>query len=120
MQVVDSRGGRSADSTYANGANSIAFGGYANNSNFTGCFNWSDFSETSFNNNTANNQFMAKAAGGFVFKTAAATTRMTIKASGIINISNCPAYTDNAAAISAGLVVGDLYYRTGHGLDIVR
>ena len=38
----------------------------------------------------------------------------------LIQNPNLPAYADNAAAIAAGLVVGDLYYRTGHGLDIVR
>ncbi len=106
------------NSTYANGANSIAFGGYANNSNYTGCFNWADFSETSFSNNTANNQFMAKAAGGFVFKTAAATTRMTIKSTGIVNISNTPTYADNTAALAGGLVAGDVY-RTSTGVLMI-
>lgn len=107
-----------SNSTYANGANSLAWGGYANNSNFTGCFNWSDFSETSFSSNTANNQFMAKAAGGFAFKTAAATTRMTIKSTGVVNISNTPTYADNTAALAGGLVVGDVY-RTSTGVLMI-
>ena len=108
-----------SQNTYANGANSVAFGSYANSNNFTGCFNFSDFSETSFSNNTANNQFMAKYANGFIFKTAAATTRMTIKPSGIINISNTPTYADNAAAITGGLVAGDVYRKSTGELMIV-
>lgn len=105
-------------STYANGDNSTAWGGYANNANFTGCFNISDFSETTFSNNTANNQFVAKYAGGFQFKTAAATTRMTIKSTGIVNISNTPTYADNTAALAGGLVAGDVY-RTSTGVLMI-
>lgn len=53
------------------------------------------------------------------FKTAAAgstgttdrtpATRMTVKGSGIINIATISTYANNAAALSGGLVAGDLY-----------
>lgn len=36
-------------------------------------------------------------------------TRMTIKESGILNLSNVPAFATNALAIAGGLVTGDVY-----------
>ncbi len=46
------------------------------------------------------------------------TTKATI--SRTLNIGTVTEYADNAAALSGGAVAGDIYYRTGHGLDIVR
>ena len=46
--------------------------------------------------------------GRFVVKTEG-TARMSVNASGIINFSNVPQYTDNAAALAGGLVPGDLF-----------
>lgn len=43
----------------------------------------------------------------------AGTLRMTIKSNGIINMSAIPAYADNAAAKTGGLVDGDLYHTAG-------
>jgi len=45
--------------------------------------------------------------------------RVTVKASGIVNISNAPTYADNAAATTAGLAVGDVY-RTATGQLMIR
>lgn len=41
------------------------------------------------------------------------------KGSGAINLGNIPTYADNAAAAADGRSVGDVYIRTGHGLDAV-
>jgi len=38
-------------------------------------------------------------------------------ANGLVNITNMPSYADNAAALAAGLVVGDLYIANGLGFD---
>ena len=38
-------------------------------------------------------------------------------ANGLVNIANIQAYADNAAALAAGLVVGDLYRGNGLGFD---
>ena len=46
--------------------------------------------------------------GRFVVTTEG-TARMSVKASGIINFSNVPMYTDNAAALAGGLVPGDVF-----------
>ena len=46
--------------------------------------------------------------GKFVVTTEG-TARMSVKASGIINFSNVPQYTDNASAMAGGLVPGDLF-----------
>ncbi|MFA5398770.1 MAG: polysaccharide deacetylase family protein, partial [Methanogenium sp.] len=48
-----------------------------------------------------------------------APERLTIKANGSLIIHNVPSYANNAAALSAGLVVGDLY-RNGDILQIVH
>ena len=46
-------------------------------------------------------------------------TKVKFNSTGTMNISSVAVYTDNAAALSAGLVVGDVY-RTGDFLKIVR
>ena len=45
--------------------------------------------------------------------------RITVNSVGITNIANVPTYADNAAALLAGLVAGDIY-RTGDTLKIVH
>ncbi len=47
----------------------------------------------------------------------AGTIVMLLKASGVLNITNTPVFADNAAAITGGLVAGDVY-RTGDALKI--
>jgi hypothetical protein len=56
-----------------------------------------------------------------IYTTNSATSglRMTITGAGRVIIASIPTYADNAAAVSAGEATGTLYYRTGHGLDIV-
>lgn len=46
------------------------------------------------------------------------TARMTIKATGVINISGLSTYADNAAALAGGLVAGDIY-RTSTGVMMI-
>ena len=46
--------------------------------------------------------------GRFVVTTEG-TAQMTVKASGIINFTNVPMFTDNASAMAGGLVPGDLF-----------
>lgn len=46
------------------------------------------------------------------------TTKFTIKSDGILNIVNTPSYATNAAALSGGLVAGDVY-RNGSILQVV-
>lgn len=48
------------------------------------------------------------------------TLSYSIPSTGRLILDVVTAYADNAAAVTAGLAVGTLYYRTGHGLDIVR
>jgi len=46
--------------------------------------------------------------------------RLTPKGTGVVVVEGTiPTYADNAAAVAAGLTVGALYRRTGHGLDSV-
>lgn len=47
------------------------------------------------------------------------STRMTISSTGIVNIQNTPVYADNAAAVTGGLLVGDVY-RTTTGQLMIR
>jgi hypothetical protein len=49
-----------------------------------------------------------------------AATKFTIKGNGDIIVASISTYADNAAALAGGKVAGTLYYRTGHGLDIVQ
>jgi hypothetical protein len=67
----------------------------------------------------AANQFKAVMASGYKFNTDNTTTRLTIKSTGIINISNAPVYADNTAAIAGGLVSGDVYKTSTGQLMIV-
>lgn len=58
-----------------------------------------------------------------VFKTATAgstgttdrtpSIKVTIRGSGVVNIANAPSYADNTAALSGGLVAGDIYQTSG-------
>jgi hypothetical protein len=43
---------------------------------------------------------------------------MTIKSSGIVNITNTPTYADNTAALAGGLVAGDIYRKSDGTLMI--
>jgi hypothetical protein len=61
--------------------------------------------------------------GRLVFSTTAdgassPTPRMTIKSSGIVNITNTPTYADNTAALAGGLVAGDIYRKSDGTLMI--
>ena len=56
--------------------------------------------------------------GSFVVTTEG-TAKMTVKASGIINFTNVPQYTDNASAMAGGLVPGDLFRNIAGILVIV-
>lgn len=40
------------------------------------------------------------------------TLRLSINATGIVNIANTPTYADNAAALTGGLVAGDVYRKS--------
>lgn len=91
--------------------------------NYTGLvfFNAS-FSESAMISIKNNNHSAGTPSGDINFLTAnsgAVATRLTIKASGILNLSNTPNYTDNAAAIAGGLAVGDVY-RNGDVVMIVH
>jgi hypothetical protein len=53
-------------------------------------------------------------AGGVWYPSGSETLpALRIHYTGIININNCPTYSSNATAKSAGLVAGDLYQQTG-------
>lgn len=87
--------------TYANGDNSIAIGSYGNAQNFTGGMNLSDFSETSFNNSTANNQFVSKYAWGHLFRSSVGTDNAKISAAGVQVNTTTPSFTAGAGAGTA-------------------
>lgn len=62
-----------------------------------------------------NDQFVARFLNGYIFKTANNVTVTEILASGRIKLYNVPDYATNAAAISGGLTVGEVYKLTGTG-----
>ena len=88
--------------------------------NHGGAFVSQDYSGSNSVTSGADNQWKAKFNGGFLFQTGTAThtTQFNIKTSGIINITNTPTYADNAAALSGGLLAGDVY-RTSTGVLMI-
>ncbi len=71
---------------------------------------------TTYSAATANSLYIQETSGDIVFYTH--TESMRITHNGAINISNVLEFSDNAAALSGGLVAGDIY-RTGEVLKIV-
>ena len=65
-----------------------------------------------------NDQFVARFLNGYIFKTANNVTVAEILTSGRLKLYNVPDHANNAAAISAGLTVGEVY-RTSGALQIV-
>ena len=68
--------------TVASGANSYALGYNANTNNRRGSFVYADPSSNTVTNNSADNQFMVRASGGFIFYTNAAMTAGVSMAAG--------------------------------------
>ncbi|MBV8687961.1 MAG: hypothetical protein JOZ90_16890 [Alphaproteobacteria bacterium] len=82
-----------------------AMGKFASNNGFTGTFIWSDGSATASADtfrNSANNEFAARATGGFRFRTnLAGTTGCNLPAgSGVFNCTSSRATKENFAAVS--------------------
>lgn len=87
-----------------------AMGKFASNNGFTGTFVWSDGSATASADtfrNTANNEFAARATGGFRFRTnLAATTGCNLPAgSGVFNCTSSRATKQNFHQVSGGDVL---------------
>ncbi|HZT60557.1 MAG TPA: tail fiber domain-containing protein [Pyrinomonadaceae bacterium] len=91
----------------------IAFGKFASNNGFTGTFIWSDGSATASADtfrNTANNQFAARATGGFRFRTnLAGTTGCDLPAgSGVFNCTSTRTTKENFAGVNGDDVLASL------------
>jgi hypothetical protein len=92
---------------------SFAFGKYASNNGFSGTFVWSDGSATvsadTFRN-TANNEFAARATGGFRFRTnLGGTTGCNLPAgSGVFNCTSDRNQKENFAPLDAEAVLAKL------------
>lgn len=90
-----------------------AMGKFASNNGFTGTFVWSDGSATASADtfrNTANNEFAARATGGFRFRTnLAGTTGCNLPAgSGVFNCTSSRATKMNFASVSGTDVLAKL------------
>jgi hypothetical protein len=57
--------------------------------------------------------------GGLLDFAIAASSKMQVKSTGIINITNTPVYASNALALAGGLVAGDIYKNSVGVLSIV-
>jgi hypothetical protein len=91
----------------------MAFGKFASNNGFTGTFVWSDGSATSSANtfrNTANNEFAARATGGFRFRTNLdGTTGCNLPAgSGVFNCTSSRATKENFSLVDGNDVLARL------------
>jgi hypothetical protein len=91
----------------------MAFGKFASNNGFTGTFVWSDGSATAAADtfkNTANNEFAARATGGFRFRTnLAGTTGCNLPAgSGVFNCTSSRTTKENFSAVSGDDVLARL------------
>ncbi len=91
----------------------MAFGKFASNNGFTGTFVWSDGSATASADtfrNTANNEFAARATGGFRFRTnLAGTTGCNLPAgSGVFNCTSSRTTKENFSAVDGGDVLARL------------
>ncbi|MBO9622413.1 MAG: hypothetical protein J7500_06855 [Sphingomonas sp.] len=89
----------------ANQDHTTAMGKFASNNNFSGTFVWSDGSATASAdtfNNTANNEFAARATGGFRFRTnLAGTTGCNLPAgSGVWNCTSSRTTKQNFATVN--------------------
>ena len=92
---------------------STAMGKFASNNGFSGTFIWSDGSATASVNtfrNTANNEFAARASGGFRFRTnLAGTTGCNLPAgSGVFNCTSSRTTKENFIAVSGADVLSRL------------
>jgi hypothetical protein len=90
-----------------------AMGKFSSNNGFTGTFVWSDGSATQSADtfrNTANNEFAARATGGFRFRTnLGGTTGCNLPAgSGVFNCTSSRAAKENFAAIEGKQVLASL------------
>jgi uncharacterized coiled-coil protein SlyX len=88
----------------------MAFGKFASNNGFTGTFVWSDGSATASADtfrNTANNEFAARATGGFRFRTnLAGTTGCNLPAgSGVFNCTSSRTTKENFREVSGSDVL---------------
>jgi trimeric autotransporter adhesin len=91
----------------------MAFGKFASNNGFTGTFAWSDGSATQAADtfrNTANNEFAARATGGFRFRTnLAGTTGCNLPAgSGVFNCTSSRTTKENFSAVDGDDVLARL------------
>jgi hypothetical protein len=91
----------------------MAFGKFASNNGFTGTFVWSDGSATASADtfrNTANNEFAARATGGFRFRTnLAGTTGCNLPAgSGVFNCTSSRTTKENFSEVNGGDVLARL------------
>ncbi|HXD32112.1 MAG TPA: tail fiber domain-containing protein [Pyrinomonadaceae bacterium] len=91
----------------------MAFGKFASNNGFTGTFVWSDGSATASGDtfrNTANNEFAARATGGFRFRTnLTGTTGCNLPAgSGVFNCTSSRTTKQNFATVSGEDVLAQL------------
>lgn len=91
----------------------MAFGKFASNNGFTGTFVWSDGSATASADtfkNTANNEFAARATGGFRFRTnLAGTTGCNLPAgSGVFNCTSSRTTKENFSMVSGDDVLARL------------
>jgi hypothetical protein len=91
----------------------MAFGKFASNNGFTGTFVWSDGSATQAADtfrNTANNEFAARATGGFRFRTnLAGTTGCNLPAgSGVFNCTSSRTTKENFSLVDGNDVLARL------------
>jgi hypothetical protein len=91
----------------------MAFGKFASNNGFTGTFVWSDGSATASADtfrNTANNEFAARATGGFRFRTnLAGTTGCNLPAgSGVFNCTSSRTTKENFLSVDGDDVLASL------------
>lgn len=118
-------------STTASGNYSTAIGNLVSTYDYAGSFIYGDNSTAIVTNSTAFNQFMVRAAGGYVFFSDATLTVPntmvftggnlgigTTSPTSKLQVVGLPAYINNAAAIAGGLSVG-AFYRTGGDPDVV-
>ncbi|HEY0458489.1 MAG TPA: tail fiber domain-containing protein [Pyrinomonadaceae bacterium] len=91
----------------------MAFGKFASNNGFSGTFIWSDGSATASADtfkNTANNEFAARATGGFRFRTnLGGTTGCNLPAgSGVFNCTSSRSTKENFTTIKGGDILSKL------------
>ena len=102
----------------ANGDHSFAFGKFASTNGFNGAFVWGDGSATATANTfnaIANNEFAARATGGFRFRTnLAGTTGCNLPAgSGVFNCTSSRTTKENFSLVSGNDVLSKL-----RGMDV--